>query len=92
MTTDGVPRAPDWKDLYQLAAIELDPAKLTNRISDARNAILDRIQETTSVAAHYQECQELTDALNSLRLLRQEYDRRVQQFGEPRTLPRLKTG
>ena len=71
---------------------EHDPAKLTNRITDARNAILDRIQETTSVAAHYQECQELTDALNSLRLLRQEYQRRVQQFGEPRTLPRRKAG
>ena len=45
MTTDGVPHAPDWKELYQLAVIELDPAKLSDRISDARNAILDRIQE-----------------------------------------------
>jgi len=84
MTTDGVPCPPDWKDLYQLAVIELDPAKLTNRITDARNAILDRIQETISVAAHYQERQELTDALNGLRVLRQEYDSRVQQYGEPR--------
>src|SRR5437667_12467249 len=88
MTTVGTPRPPDWKDLYQLAVIELDPAKLSHRISDARNAILDRIQETISVAAHYRERQELTDALNGLRLLRQEYERRVQQFGEPRTLRR----
>jgi len=84
MTTDGVPRAPDWKELYQLAVIELDPAKLSHRVSDARNAILDRIQETISVAAHYQERQELADALNGLRVLRQEYERRVQQYGEPR--------
>ena len=91
MTTDGIPRPLNWKELYQLAVIELGPAKLSHRISDARNAI-DRIQETISVAAHYQERQELTDALNGLRLLRQEYERRVQQFGEPRTLPRRKAG
>jgi len=92
MTTAGIPRTPDWKDLYQMAVVELDPAKLTNRITDARNAILDRIQETISVAAHYQERQELTDSLNGLRVLQQEYERRVQQFGEPRTLPRRKAG
>ena len=91
MSIDGVPRAPDWKELYQLAVIELDPAKLSHRVSDARNAILDRIQETISVASHYQERQELADALNGLRVLRQEYEHRVQQFGEPRTL-RRKTG
>ena len=83
MTTVGTPRPPDWKDLYQLAVIELDPAKLSHRISDARNAILDRIQETISVAAHYQERQELTDALNGLRTVQQEYERRVRQYGEP---------
>ena len=84
MTTDGVPRPPDWKDLYQLAVIELDPAKLSHRVSDARNAILDRIQETISVASHYQERQELADALNGLRVLQLQYDRRVRQYGEPR--------
>jgi hypothetical protein len=89
MTTDGVPRAPDWKELYQLAVIELDPAKLSHRVSDARNAILDRIQETISVASHYQERQELADALNGLRVLRQEYEHRVQQYGQP---PQQKMG
>ncbi len=83
MTTVGTPRPPDWKDLYQMAVIELDPAKLSHRISDARNAILDRIQETISVAAHYRERQELTDALNGLRTVQQEYERRVQQYEEP---------
>ena len=84
MTTDGVPRAPDWKELYQLAVIELDTAKLSHRVSDARNAILDRIQETISVAAHYHERQELADALNGLRVLQLQYDRRERQYGEPR--------
>jgi len=36
------------------------------------------------VAAHYQERQELTDALNGLRVLQLQYDLRVQQYGEPR--------
>ena len=84
MTTDGVFRTPDWKDLYQLALIELDPANLSHRISDARNAILDRIQETLTTPSHYAERQELSDALNGLRVLHQEYQRRVQQYGEPR--------
>jgi hypothetical protein len=35
MTTDGVPRPHDWKLLYQLAVVELDPTKLPQRISDA---------------------------------------------------------
>ena len=84
MTTDGVSLPPDWKELYQLAVIELDPAKLSHRVSDARNAILDRIQDTISRATPYQECQELTDALNGLRVLQLQYDLRVQQYGEPR--------
>ena len=36
------------------------------------------------MAAHYQERQELTDALNGLRVLQLQYDLRVQQYGEPR--------
>jgi len=84
MDTDGVTRTPDWKDLYQLAVVELDPTKLPQRITDARTVILDRIQETLAKPSHYQERQELSDALNSLRVLHQEYQRRVQQYGEPR--------
>ncbi|PYX30452.1 MAG: hypothetical protein DMG80_11990 [Acidobacteria bacterium] len=84
MATDGVPRPPDWKALYQLAVMELDPAKLPERITDARNAIVNRVAETVSKHPDYHESQELTDALNGLRVLRQEYERRVQQYGEPR--------
>jgi hypothetical protein len=84
MSTDGAPRPPDWRDLYQLAVIELDPAKLTQRISEARGVILDRIQETLAKPSHYDERQQLSDALNGLRVLQQEHQHRIQQYGEPR--------
>jgi hypothetical protein len=83
MTSAGVP-PPDWKDLYQLAVIELDPAKLPQRISDARDAILTRITENGTKPNSYHEHQELSDAINELRVLQEEYKRRVQQYGEPR--------
>jgi len=46
MTTAGTPGPPDWKQLYQLAFVELDPVKLPQRISDARTAILNRIEDS----------------------------------------------
>ena len=46
MSTDSAIPQLDWKALYQLAVTEQDPAKLSQRISDARSVILDRIQET----------------------------------------------
>jgi hypothetical protein len=88
MTTAGVPRLPDWADLYRLALIELDPAKLKQRVSDARSAILDRIQETLPKPAHYDERQQLSDALYGLRVIQLEYERRVEQYGEPRMTAR----
>lgn len=76
--------SPDWTELYRLAFNELDPTKLEQRVADARNAILDRIQETIAKPSHYNERQQLSDALNGLRVLQQEYERRVQRYGEPR--------
>ena len=38
MNTDGAPRPPDWKELYRLAVLDLDPATLRQIISDARKA------------------------------------------------------
>ena len=40
------PSPPYWTELYQLAVIERDPAKLRKRVADARNAIFDHIEET----------------------------------------------
>ena len=84
MTTAGTPGPPDWKQLYQLAFVELDPVKLPQRISDARTAILNRIEDSLKNPG-LGEQQMLNDALNGLRVLRQEYDRRLQRYGERRT-------
>src|SRR2546425_3959062 len=50
MTTEGVPRALDWKELCQLAVIEIDPAKLSHRISDARGNWADTAAATSLVS------------------------------------------
>ena len=84
MATVGAARPPDWKSLHQLAVIEVDPVKLPRRITEARNAILDRVEETITRPGDYHERQDLTDALNGLRVLRQESERRVSQYGERR--------
>ena len=71
MSTDGTPRPQDWKELYQLAMLETDPAKLAPLIADAHKAILDRIQETLTKPLSA-ETERLGDALNGLRTLREE--------------------
>jgi hypothetical protein len=88
MSTNDGAHLPDWKKLYQLAIAERNPSQLPQRIMDARHAILDRIEESLTKRGNYQERQELTDALNNLRVLREEYESRVRQYGDPR----LKTG
>ena len=84
MATVDTFRPLDWKTLYHLAVIELDPAQMLERIADARNAILNRVEETLTKPHEYNERQALTDALNGLRVLRQEHERRIQQCGQPR--------
>ena len=71
MSPDGMPRPQDWKELYQLAMLETDPAKLPPLVADAHKAILDRIQETLTKPLS-DETERLSDALNGLRTLRQE--------------------
>jgi len=71
MSTDGTPRQQDWNELYQLAMLETDPAKLSPLIADAHKAILDRIQETLTKPLSA-ETERLSDALNGLRTLRDE--------------------
>ncbi len=69
--------------------IELDPAKLQQRVADARNAILDRIEETHTKPFPYDERQQLTDALNGLRVIQQEYESRIQRHGDPRAARKM---
>jgi len=71
MSTNGTLRPQDWKELYQLAMLETDPAKLPPLIADAHKAILDRIQETLTKPLSA-EHERLSDALSGLRTLRQE--------------------
>jgi len=71
MSTNGTPRPQGWEELYQLAMLETDPAKLSPLIADAHKAILDRIQETLTKPIS-DETERLSDALNGLRTLRQE--------------------
>jgi hypothetical protein len=71
MSTNGAPRPQDWKELYQLAMLETDPARLAPLIADAQRAILDRIQETIAKPVSGEQ-ERLSDALCGLRTLRNE--------------------
>ena len=80
MTTDA--RLPlTWRELYQLALLELDPTKLPSAIANANDAILDTIEQTDRYALGG-ELPRLNDALNNLRLLRREYERGMKEFRE----------
>jgi hypothetical protein len=71
MSTNGTPRPRGRKELYELAMLETDPAKLSPLIADAHKAILDRIQATLTKPVSA-ERERLSDALNGLRTLRHE--------------------
>jgi hypothetical protein len=58
----------DWKPLYEAALQETDESKLSERISIARNAILDRIEESLSNPSPA-EHQVMNEALRNLRRL-----------------------
>ncbi len=63
----------DWKKLYRAAILESDQSKLTQRINDAQNAILDRsVSVAREPASHGKEQDALTRALHMLRLLRSQ--------------------
>jgi hypothetical protein len=42
---DSNARDPQWKKLYETAILELDPTKAQLRISEAHEAILDRVEQ-----------------------------------------------
>jgi hypothetical protein len=70
MATEGISPAA-WKQRYQFALLETDPAKLPRRVADAHTAICDRIRELHSSPA----CDEhlaLKSALRFLRILERE--------------------
>jgi hypothetical protein len=61
-----------WKHLYQTALSETDPGKITERIVDARNAVLDRIEDLLSCSS-CAERQALSDAFRVLGRLQDEF-------------------
>lgn len=58
----------NWKPLYEAALLETDTAKLSQRISTARNAILDRIEESLRHPLPTEQ-RAMNDALRHLRHL-----------------------
>ena len=79
VTTEGVPRPLNWKELYGQAMLEMDPGKLPSAITRANEAILDRIERIDRNSLGH-ELSALNYALNNLRLLRREYERGMKEY------------
>lgn len=59
-------RPPLWKQLCLAASLEVDPARLPERIEEARYAVLDRIEERFPTKSNDEEQVELRIALEAL--------------------------
>ena len=58
----------DWRPLYEAALLENDPGKIRERISAARTAILDTIEDTLTNSLPGNQ-RAMNDALSNLRRL-----------------------
>jgi hypothetical protein len=67
--TIHAPHAPQWKRLYEAAILELDPAKLLQRIAGAQSAVLNQMEDNVSKPSDPQQFA-LHDALHMLSTLR----------------------
>jgi hypothetical protein len=68
----------EWIGLYHVAILELEHAKMTGRIGDARTSITARIEKLKDMPGlHAEERQAMEDALNGLKVLERE-DQRYQ--------------
>jgi hypothetical protein len=65
-------RYPEWQKPYHDALLELNPQKLVQRVSAAETAILSRLQEIRIGSDNRVEAQAIEDALNGLRVLKNE--------------------
>ena len=68
MTIEGIPDSRSWKDLYNIALQESDPARLLRVLDDAINSVLDHIVDPLPAG----ELEELNKALNMLRSRRKQ--------------------
>jgi hypothetical protein len=64
----ATPSGATWEQLYQWAIVELDHARFQGRITDARNAILDRAEEILTLPPGTEQ-RALNNALKTLRVL-----------------------
>ena len=62
----------DWNQLYQEALLELDGAKLAERIDLAANAVEARLRELAGLVDDSRQRNILMDALRTLETLRRE--------------------
>ena len=63
-----------WQQLYQAAIMEIDPTKLSSRITEARQAIHDRAEDiltSSSLAEH----RSINSALRTLKVLEEVAER-----------------
>ncbi len=65
-------RYPEWQKPYHAALLEPNPQKLAQRVSEAERAILSRLQEIRIGSDNRMEAQAIEDALNGLRVLKNE--------------------
>jgi hypothetical protein len=65
--------SPQWRTLYKAAFLELDRDKLPQRITDAQQAIMDRMEDLNR-SEDGPESEAALDALNALRGLRKVAD------------------
>ena len=65
---DGATHLPVWRQLYQVALMECDCAKLPERLESARHAILDRVEELLTCPST-EEHRALQEAYRRLRSL-----------------------
>ena len=65
-------RYPEWQKPYHDALLEPNPQKLAQRVSEAERAILSRLQEIRIGSDNRMEAQAIEDALNGLRVLKNE--------------------
>ena len=71
--------AGDWKPLYEAAFCESDSSKLPQRITRARNAILDRIEESLTHSLP-SEHRAMDEALRILRRLAENTISRIAAY------------
>jgi hypothetical protein len=63
---------PAWQKPYLEALLELSPQKLVQRVNEAERAVLSRLQEIGTGSDNLKEVQAIEDAINGLRVLRNE--------------------